>query len=189
MSNFSPESALDAHRHEFFRMLPLAEDVHRMRGDDRQAIGVGKREAQLLCAGFCGRIRICRVVSVPFAIGRAERRRAEHFVGGKIDQLVERINAAGIVQQMGRADHVVVDKRQRVADAAVDVRGGGQMKNVSHPADRGRDLAVDRRFQIVPDELKAFAIVGRGVEQFRPAGSSCPTCRADRGRRRASRCS
>ena len=67
---------------------------------------------------------------------------------------------------MGGADDVVVDERQRIGDAAIDVRRGGQMENVPHRPDRRGDLAVDRRFQIVPDEMKSLFVVGRAVEDF-----------------------
>ena len=43
------------------------------------------------------------------------------------------------------------------------------MEDVSDLADRMGNLAVDRRFQIVPDKLKSFLVFGRAVENLRQA--------------------
>jgi hypothetical protein len=74
----------------------------------------------------------------------------EHLVGGEVEQLA-RLDLPRVLEQMRRADHVVVDEGHRVCNRPINMRRCGHVEDGIHLADLGSELAGDGCLEVVED--------------------------------------
>ena len=117
---------LNALGYEFLRVLTLAERVHHVHNHERDLVRVLVRDANVLRSRLGRRIRVRRLVSVPFVEHRRSKRGTEHFVRGEVKESLQVTpvsnQSSGVFKQRDRGLDVVTDERHGIGDGVINVR-------------------------------------------------------------------